>query len=1289
MLGYSASGPPNIVSGSFTSPAVTYNIENTPRNRLAGRGSSFLLKLKRVELQGFKSFYDRTEMKFRGAGITAVVGPNGCGKSNLSDAISWVLGEQSAKTLRGARMEDVIFAGTRDKKPLGMASVTMTLIPDQPLTGNKPLAAITLSPDEPQYANGNGLHRQSKSEAAETAEREGEITITRRLYRSGESEYLMNGKLARLRDIQDLFLGTGLGPESYAIIEQGRIGQILSTRPQDRRNVIEEAAGITKFKTRKRLAESKLESAKQNLSRVFDILEEVTRQVNSLKRQAAKTRRYSELKTEATAYLRQVLAAKFRMLERDAAKVAIELNLASSELQKLQTEVAGREQHQAATIEASFANEQDLTQARKLVSDLHLEAERARGRFEHQTKEIEQIEHRLQSGQRDTEVLDRQQQESAAELEQQTAELSAIEAQCDHARQLLETKSAERHQQQSNFSEGEQAREAARQTLLQLLSEAAALQNRITHAEAQIASADREADRARAEQQQSETNLSRIHQLNAELSERLTARQNEFASVTSRRQSLEKELQHTRGELAEAGHALDRLRTEFSRVKARRDSLEEVLQHRTYTTETVKRFFSALERDHPPGLEPLGVLADFLDVDPQLEKAAEEFLHDELEYVIVRDWAEAERGIEVMRGELNGHATFLVEAPGEPNAASESLPKPDGHAGILATLTSAVRLTNGLSNTPLTLLPRVANCYVVADHAAGRQLASEFPHCWFLATDGVSYHGQAVTGGKKTGAGPLALKRELREVSHLEELKSSEVDAAQAEVVQLEAAIGRLSDSLEQVRMQQQAHEKELLALDHETRKLAEEAERAGSTLARARTELEQLSRDRAELERNLSRDRDALANTESLKTQQEQAVESAREQLALLQAEVARVTEEHASLRANLAGIEERQRALAGNRTRLLSQADDIQKRREYIQRETERLTAERTQFQTSNEELERKRAELDGSISLAERNVTDLAERESQFRRQLAAADEELKSLRAQAQAAQENRSNLQVALARAESDLKYLEETCHRELDTDLAQLAQGIETVPDGSALEEIETKYADAQRKIEALGPVNPEALSEFEEAQQRQEFLNAQRQDLLDSIRDTEKAIHQIDDESRKRFSEAFHAINANFREMFSTLFGGGIGEMRLTDEDNIAESGIDIVASPPGKKLQSVLLLSGGEKSLTAMALLMAIFQYTPSPFCILDEVDAPLDEPNIERLTRLLNDMSDQTQFIVITHAKRTMEAAQSLYGVTMQEAGISKLVSVKFDRPTDTRTPKDRSRQGAEKALETISR
>ncbi|MGI8958610.1 MAG: chromosome segregation protein SMC [Bryobacteraceae bacterium] len=1248
-----------------------------------------MLKLKRVEVQGFKSFYDRTEMKFSGTGIAAIVGPNGCGKSNLSDAISWVLGEQSAKSLRGARMEDVIFAGTRDRKPLGMATVTMTLIPDR-----EPLESINLgsgeavSLEERVHTNGHAIHGSLKAEAAKTTERQGEVTITRRLYRSGESEYLMNGKLARLRDIQDLFLGTGLGPESYAIIEQGRIGQILSNRPQDRRNVIEEAAGITKFKTRKRLAEGKLESAKQNLARVFDILEEVTRQVNSLKRQAAKTKRYSELKSEARTYLRQVLAAKFRMLEREAARLAIELNLASAELQNLKSEIARCEQDQTAIVEASYANEQHLTQARTVVSDLHLEAERTRGRLEYQTKEIQQIEERLTYGQKEKEALGQKWQEGAADLERQTSELAALDAKCAQERQRLGAKSNERQERQTSFSKGQHALEAVRQNLLQLMSEAATLRNRITHAEAQLASIDRQMARARTEEQQADAGLARIETQRAELSQDLAVHQTRLNSVTDQRKAAEQDLQQKRAQLNEAGQALDRLRGEFSRVKARKDSIEEVLEHRSYTTETVKRFFTAVEQGNTQDLQPVGVLADFLEVDPQLEKATEEFLHDELEYVVVRDWRDAERGIEVMRTDLNGRATFLVESTGEANAPAGELSQSDVEAGILTRLTGAVRFTDGFSTAPANLLPRIANCYVVADRGIAQKFAVEYPHCWFLVTDGVSYHGQAVSGGKKTGAGPLALKRELREMSQLERVKQDAMNAAQADFVALESAISQLANHVEHLRADQQAEEKDLLAMDHESRKLAEEFERVRASLSRARTELDQLSRDGIELERNLERDREALANSELTRKGQEQALESAREQLSLLEAEVARVTEEHASLRAHVASLEERQRSLAENRARLAAQVEDFRQRQEQIRSETERLIAERAQFLNSNKGLEAKSAELSSSISVAVETVRELAEQESGLRAQLAGIEEELKRLRTQLQTAQDKRSDLQVALARAESDLKHLDETAARELDTNLEQLIKGIETVPDGPQLESIENKYTEAQRKIEALGPVNPEALAEFEEAQTRQEFLNSQRQDLLDSIRDTEKAIHQIDDESRKRFAEAFHAINANFREMFSTLFGGGLGEMRLTDEDNIAESGLDIVASPPGKKLQSVLLLSGGEKSLTAMALLMAIFQYTPSPFCVLDEVDAPLDEPNIERLTRLLKEMSQQTQFIVITHAKRTMEAAQNLYGVTMQEAGISKLVSVKFDRANEGRPAKDRVRAAPEETLERTS-
>src|SRR6185312_11331232 len=369
----------------FTFGSTAFTIGSIPREN--GReGASALLKLKRVEIHGFKSFFEKAEMRFNGSGITAVVGPNGCGKSNLSDAISWVLGEQSAKSLRGSRMEDVIFAGTRDRKPLGLAQVTLTMA--DPAAHRTPESAT----------NGNGHAHPS------------EITITRRLYRSGESEYLIDGKSARLRDIQELFMGTGLGPESYAIIEQGRIGQILSNKPADRRAIIEEAAGIGKYKTRKRLAESKLESAKQNLARVFDILEEVSRQANSLKRQASKAKRYEELRTDMLTHLRRAVAGRFQMLEADAAKLALDLTQAQTSFQTLSAEVQTKEQEYARTQESCYQVDAALTESRARVADLNLEAERTRSRLALQAKQIGAIEERMTAGEAETRTLDERQQ---------------------------------------------------------------------------------------------------------------------------------------------------------------------------------------------------------------------------------------------------------------------------------------------------------------------------------------------------------------------------------------------------------------------------------------------------------------------------------------------------------------------------------------------------------------------------------------------------------------------------------------------------------------------------------------------------------------------------------------------------------------------------------------------------------------------------------------------------------------------------------------------------------------
>jgi chromosome segregation protein len=1207
-----------------------------------------LLKLKRVEIQGFKSFCDRTELRFNGGGIAAIVGPNGCGKSNLSDAISWVLGEQSAKTLRGARMEDVIFAGTRDKKPLGMASVTMTLV-------------------DPGAAEA-GVYRDDRAQAGESAAKLSEVTITRRLFRSGESEYLIDGRQARLRDIQDIFMGTGLGPESYAIIEQGRIGQILSSKPYDRRAVIEEAAGITKFKTRKRLAEAKLESAKQNLARVFDILEEVTRQLNSLKRQASKAKRYEELKGEMDSKLRVVLAGRFRTLERCAAAAADILNEASVELRALSGSVAEHEQEHARLRTACYQTEALLTDARKRLAELNVEVERTRGRLEYQAKQSAAIEQRIGQGETESQALDEQVSKLDAELAEHCRTVAELDSLTVSARQCSVEKNEARDVLQGRLRERERSLEAGRLAILRLLGEASTLKNQLAQVDEYLSGIERERTRVTREEQVATSDLDRLTASKDDVSRALAQRQMDLESIQERRRRAEEELAGRKRYAGEERQALDALRAEAGRLKARRDSLEEILSHRAYTTDSVKRLFSAIQNGEAPDFRPLGVLADFVEVDPTYEKAAEEFLHDELEYVVAPNWEHAERGVDFMRAGIEGRATFLVH-PGEAGdspatRAGESPAPPIGpETGIVARLSDCLRLVNGLRDRAEDLLPRLAQCYIAEDRAAAQRLAGKYPHLYFLLRDGVCYHGYALSGGKKRSSGPLALKRELRELVVAVQSKQKELDERTVVFENLEREIALLEEELERLRSSQQSQEKDALALDHERRKLSEELARANSRLSVARLELDRLTR---ESERALEqKDRNTLAVTEmeQARREQEEALDEARRNMEELEAEVHRAQEEHAALRVELAALEERHRSERAAMSRLEAQWKERVTRRDEIASDIERLGIERSRLLADNIELDLKSALLGEQVLSTDAEVNRLATQEIELRGGLATGEESLKAIRAQLDEARERRSGAEVELVKLQAELKFLDETSRKELNLPLEELARGSEIAFDDDGLAEAERLYQEIKAKIEAMGPVNPQALEEFHEAQQRYDFLNAQRQDLLDSIRDTEKAIHEIDTVSRQKFAEAFEAINTNFRQAFQTLFGGGTGEMRLTDELNQADSGIDIVASPPGKKLQNVLLLSGGEKALTALSLLMAIFRYQPSPFCILDEVDAPLDEPNIDRLTRLLKEMSLETQFILITHSKKTMEAAQTMYGVTMQEPGVSKLVSVKF--------------------------
>src|SRR5471030_2671041 len=565
-------------------------------------------------------------------------------------------------------------------------------------------------------------------------------------------------------------MGTGLGPESYAIIEQGRIGQILSSKPQDRRNVIEEAAGITRFKTRKRLAEAKLEGAKQNLARVYDILEEVTRQVNSLKRQAGKAKRYNELKAELETRLQVVLSGKYRLLERDAAETAIHLNLAAAELKQLGDRVTEKEQTHERQQGVYYEMEQQLTAARQQLSGMHVDAERTRGRLESQVKESGSIEQRIAQSEKETQELEIRLNALDQEIGGHQKTVDALEAQIAQARRRMMETNQQREQLQLKVREREKAIEAGRQVILRLLGEASTLKNQLAQIDEYLAGIDRETARSTREEEVASAEISRLDVARKQLSETVAQRQLELESVTGRRRGTEEELAERRGASVELRRDIDGLKTEVSEIRASKESLEQVLAHRTYTTESVKRLFDSLEKGNAGDLKPMGVIADYVEVDPQFEKPAEEFLHEELEYVVVENWQQAESGLDFIRAESGGRATFLVHTElvhAEPLNGKVHLPQPaiGPETGIAARLSDSLRLTNGFKDRAIDLLPRVSLCFLAEDRAAAQRLAVSYPHLYFLLPDGVCYHGHTVTGGRKSGAGPLAMKREARELA--------------------------------------------------------------------------------------------------------------------------------------------------------------------------------------------------------------------------------------------------------------------------------------------------------------------------------------------------------------------------------------------------------------------------------------------------------------------------------------------------------------------------------------------
>jgi chromosome segregation protein len=1265
-----------------------------------------LLKLKKLQILGFKSFCDRTDLHFQGDGIAAIVGPNGCGKSNISDAISWVLGEQSARLLRGVNMQDVIFAGTRERKPTGMAEVSLTLV-DPEIYGDVSEPEIDIQDDLPdddwdesaiRAAKAADVERYSDevhpaqnddddaapppTEAAPDAVaphvvlkirrrkfkrtfKAGEITITRRLFRSGESEYLLNGKLCRLRDIQDIFMGTGLGPESYAIIEQGRIGQILSSKPTDRRAIIEEAAGVTKFKARKRLAEARLEDAKQNLSRINDIFDEVTRHMNSLKRQASKAERYARLRDEMRAKLGVLLVSKFAQLEaesslldRQLAEIAESMRAQAEAVQQMEVEHGERTQR-------GYAIERESQENREHLNTLSLELDRAGERRRTNDERCAELDARSAAAQAETESTQAQFERLQRELEANRATLESANLDVVHAQQESQARQNEVASAAALLSEVERRQEQRRDAMLIAVSAASEVRNRITQAEERIAALDREAQRLRDETAAAKLQLETFGGQQGQLGLEFESASQRVLALTAQIEDAREKLDQQRAAETASKRHLDSLRAEYASAMGKRSSLEAVITEHGYTTESVRKLFTSGAMKE--GLAPVGVLADFLEVEDRYEHVVDDFLRDELNYIVVKSWDAADEGLRLLRSDVDGRATFLVH-PGDSQAKFSFLVDESthqvAHGDSAVPLKHCIRVLNGFGKSLEVILPKLGNGYIVPDSSVGRDLALENPDAFFLSRSGECFHNVTVTGGKQRSQGPLSLKRELREVSQqmgeMERAMASEellVAAVGREIFELTGLLGRLED-------EKREGERQAMASGTTLRQLEAEIARVRQRLSTYERELARVDEDRSQQRESIAAQGCELSAQEEKRLQLEVEMQDAQISLEALRLRRDEASQLASQAHAQVATLEERRRGALNAVQRIDAMVSEVSAQLAKLKSQLESAAAEKQQREAEN-------------VCLAEQVVGWIAEREKAHGRglelqaelqsvrvRIVDLEESLKSAREALDTARDRRGELAAAQARLQSDVQHMSETCVQELGLQRQELMadDSLCRIP-AEELATEEEAYREMRTRLENMGPVNMMALEEYTEIAQRHEFLETQRQDLLQSIENTQNTIKEIDTVSRQKFEEAFKIINENFSRTFSKLFGGGQGFMRLTDIENSAESGIDVVASPPGKKLQNVLLLSGGEKALTALALLVGIFQYQPSPFCILDEVDAPLDEANIGRFTELIREMSMQTQFIIITHSKRTMGMAPVLYGVTMQEPGVSKLVSVRF--------------------------
>ncbi len=1238
--------------------------------------------LKSLDIHGFKSFANKTKFEFH-KGVTGIVGPNGCGKSNVVDAIRWVLGETSAKALRGGEMADVIFSGTDTRKPMGMAEVTLTMADCE-----------------------EGLKVDFN-----------EVSITRRVFRDGKSEYRINGTICRLRDIHDLFMDTGIGRTAYSIMEQGKIDMLLSSKPEDRRQVFEEAAGITKFKKEKKEALRKLDYTTANLLRVSDVLAEQERRMNSLKRQVAKARRY------------QSLAKNVRVLDTHLShKNYVEIKAQAEELRRSIRSLEVREheieqdlpQRELAVISArdnAQELESQLSEIRQILNEKRNAANAAQSKIafnkERQAELIVRIE------QNESEIEETRNKLMQQEMDFQTATVSLTEL-----TGKISSQESSLAEQEERLAVARGMREEKELILRDSRAESNRTQTLIAAAQAKIESsvAQFEGNRERSRQLAEDEEKLRIEREEAfaereKISEILNERVSTLTGLDESFSSSERQFQAYRGTLEGTREASSQQHKAYSKASSRLEVLKQLVKTGEGLEQGTQAVLSGLDdKDlYDPGIR--GVLASFIQVDGDYTHAVEAALGAHLQTVLVRDSMLAESIIDTLTVKRMGQAAIVPEdfIPSQSNVQLMQLPE-----GGIAWAVDKVKSEKVV--TPI-IDRLLSNVLIVEDLSTALKLRPQMPEITFASLKGTVLSAEGVIqGGDASETGSSVLDRQ-NEICDLEVLTENlaeqeaeskkQLDLLESQIVESREAVEAAREKLQKARVEEstiqgqlslatrelESIESKISSVERERKDLSEREDNASGNreemeadLSTSRMRLEELENDQLmasrDLEEMMIREQDAMSALSELKTNlavEKRAMQSAEEQqqpmaarLEELRHHTSRRESEIIAFRERIENADSESGGLleeietntnaaneleieletaSASRAGLLEEINIAEKAATEIRQQVSKITDKK-----GKEEVEATKFELrleNLTETTMERYQVDLHVFRQDTHTLLTCVTELKKSQRNPEKNVDDfNNEN-------AEEEVEVISEAPSEDLDVD-AVLGD------DGLDWDFVENSVGDLKRKLDSMGPVNVDAIEEFDELEQRHNFVRGQFDDLTTSKDELIDVIERINVETRKRFSETFEQIRENFQSMFKLLFGDkGNANLHLVDEDDPLESGIDVIAKPPGKKLQSITLLSGGERSMTAVALLFSIYQIKPSPFCVLDELDAPLDEANIGRFLRVLDRFIDTSQFIIVTHSKRTMSRADVMYGVTMEEFGVSKPVGMRLTDEKDVDT------------------